>query len=217
MSAAIGCVILAAGRSKRFGRANKLLSAVHGQALLWWTLDAACASTARPIVVVTGHERRHIEHSLRAYKKQHRHAPSFRIAFNPHYRRGMSSSLQTGLRRLPASSAGALIALGDMPALRSELIEALIRAWQPGDEAVQPVSLGKRGNPVLLSREIFPAVSELEGDQGARRLLQRSNRLKLVETREDIGFDVDRRRDLHRHGNPGLISCLLSARRSTSR
>lgn len=208
-SATIGCVILAAGRSKRYGRANKLLSRVHGQALLWWTLDAVCASSARPIIIVTGHERALVERSLREYRRRHRRVPPLRMAFNPRYRRGMSGSLQTGLRRLPASSAGALVVLGDMPALRHSVIDALIGAWRPGDEAVQPIADGKRGNPVLLSRAIFSAIDELEGDRGARLILQRSRQLRLVETREDIGFDVDRRRDLRR---PGLRR-LLSARR----
>ena len=201
--------MLAAGRSKRYGRANKLLSPVHGQALLWWTLDAVCASSARPIVVVTGHERAPVERSLLAYRRQHRRAPAIRIAFNPRHRRGMASSLQTGLRRLAATIDGAVIVLGDMPALRPALIDTLIAAWNPEVDAVQPVADGQRGNPVLLSRRIFAAVDELEGDQGARRILQRSKRLELVETREDVGFDVDRRRDLRR---PGLKP-LLSARR----
>lgn len=206
---AIGCVVLAAGRSKRYGRANKLLSLVHGQALLWWTLDAVCASDARPIVIVTGHERVLVERSVRAYRRQHRRAPALRLGFNARYRRGMAASLQTGLRLLPASSGGALIVLGDMPALRPGLIDTLIDVWNPDLDAVQPVAKGRRGNPVLLSRRVFAAVHELEGDQGARRILQRSSRLRLVETREDIGFDIDRRRDLRR---PGLRR-LLSARR----
>lgn len=202
-------MVLAAGRSKRYGRANKLLSPVHGQPLLWWTLDAVSASSARPVVIVTGHERSLVERSLCEYRQRHRRAPRLLTVFNPRYRRGMSGSLQTGLRRLPESSAGALIVLGDMPALRPGLIESLIEAWNPSLEAVQPIADGRRGNPVLLSRRIFTAIDELEGDQGARRILQRSRRLELVETREDIGFDVDRRRDLRR---PGLKR-LLSARR----
>ena len=53
--ARIACVVLAAGRSSRMGPRNKLLEVVRGKPIVRHTVEAALASRARPVVVVTGH------------------------------------------------------------------------------------------------------------------------------------------------------------------
>ena len=95
------------------------------------------------------------------------------FAHNPRYRDGLASSLKTGIAALPADVAGALVLLGDMPAVTPALIERLIAAFgeRPDALAAAPNLAGRRGNPVLLSRLLFPAIAALEGDEGARKLL----------------------------------------------
>jgi molybdenum cofactor cytidylyltransferase len=192
----VGCVLLAAGRSRRYGRSNKLLALFRGQPLLWWALDAACGARARPIVIVTGHERSRIEHSLQQYRRGRRHCPRWILAFNPRFRQGLATSLRRGLHGLPADIDGAVVLLGDMPGITSCLIDALCAALQPGDDAVVPIVDGARGNPVLLGRTLFASVTQLTGDQGARRLLANSQNLRKIATDEAIALDIDRRRDL---------------------
>ena len=60
-----------------------------------------------------------------------------------------------------------------MPLVSPEIIEPLIDSFEhhPTTKAVAPVREGQRGNPVLLSRALFPAVAALSGDVGARALL----------------------------------------------
>ena len=67
-----------------------------------------------------------------------------------------------------------------------------------GAAAAAPVFQGRRGNPVVLGRGLFPAVALLEGDSGARSLLQTLGaRLALIESPDDgVLFDVDRPEDL---------------------
>jgi molybdenum cofactor cytidylyltransferase len=194
----VGCVLLAAGRSRRYGRSNKLLAPFRGQPLLWWALDAACGAHARPIVIVTGHERSRIEHSLQQYRRCRRHCPRWILAFNRRFRQGLATSLQSGLHRLPADTDGAVVLLGDMPGITPRLIDALCAALQRGDDAVVPVADGLRGNPVLLGRPLFARAMQLRGDQGARRLLANSQKLRKITTEEAIALDIDRRRDLLR-------------------
>ncbi len=66
-----------------------------------------------------------------------------------------------------------MVLLGDMPHVTPAIIDRLVDAFaaQPTALAVVPVSLGQRGNPILLARSLFPEVMALTGDVGARRLL----------------------------------------------
>lgn len=193
----IGAVVLAAGRSRRFGFANKLLAPLRGEALLWRTLDAILASRVRPIVIVTGHQRGRLCRSLLAYRRARGALPRMRCVHNARWRSGMAGSLQAGLAALPADLDGALICLGDMPDLRSTLLDRLRRAYRHGDDAVLPMIDTQRGNPVLLGRPLFAAVRErLRGDEGARRLIAQAPRVRAIAASRDALHDIDTRRDL---------------------
>jgi molybdenum cofactor cytidylyltransferase len=192
----VAAVLLAAGRSRRFGFRNKLLMLLRGRPLLWHALAAACASRARPLIVVTGHQQARVRKSLRDFMRQQRRPPRLRIVFNARYRQGMSTSLQAGLATLPADCAGAVICLGDMPEVTPRLIDALIAAYVPGDSAVLPFAAGgQRGNPVLLGRLLFAIARELRGDEGARRLLTKAPGLRQIKAGSAALRDVDTQRE----------------------
>ena len=128
--------------------------------------EAALASLARPIVVVTGHER-----GCRRGGARRAGGRASRII--PPIAEGLASSLKAGVAALPESAAGALILLGDMPAVTPALIDRLIAAFgdRPDALAAAPIVEGRRGNPALLARALFPAIAALGGDEGARKLL----------------------------------------------
>jgi molybdenum cofactor cytidylyltransferase len=195
----VAAVVLAAGRSRRFGAANKLLTPYLGQPLLWWSLDAVAASGVRPIHVVVGHQRALIALSLRLYRVHKRRAPALRIVANRRYRLGLSTSLQAGLRSLPDTVRAAVVILGDMPAVSPRLIRQLCNAYEDGDSAVVPMQQDQQVNPVVIARPLFGAINTLAGDEGARRVLKRAagvRRLPLADTTSRLRFDIDRRRDL---------------------
>jgi len=161
----IAAVVLAAGRSRRMGAANKLLSPVEGRPMVAHAAAAALGSRANPVVVVTGHEAEAIRAALAGLD----------VAFvhNPDYAAGMSGSLRAGIAALPADIDGAVICLGDMPRVTAALIDRLIDAFDPdaGRAICVPVYRGKRGNPVLWAARFFPEIDRLTGDVGARHLL----------------------------------------------
>src|SRR5207237_5230445 len=68
------------------------------------------------------------------------------------YRKGILSSVQAGLRSVPASCDGAIFAPVDHPAVASETLSLLGASDAP---IVIPRSEGRRGHPVLLRREVF--------------------------------------------------------------
>jgi molybdenum cofactor cytidylyltransferase len=91
--------------------------------------------------------------------------------------------------------------LGDMPGVSADVIDALIAAFEqaPGCAAVVPVCQGRRGNPVLLARAIFSRVEALEGDEGARRLLQAMKGVVEVPVDDEgVLLDIDTPADLER-------------------
>ena len=160
-----GAIVLAAGRSTRMGGPNKLLAEIGGKPLVRIAAEEALASRARPVIVVTGHERAKVEAALAGLK--------VRFVHNPDYAAGLSTSLKAGLAALPPSADGAIVCLGDMPQVTAALIDRLVDAFDPerGALVVVPTIEGKRGNPVVWSRRFFPDLMALEGDVGARHLI----------------------------------------------
>ena len=161
----IAAVILAAGRSTRMGGPNKLLAQITGKPLARIAAEAALASKARPVVVVTGHQGETIAEALSDLPLQ--------FVQNPDFADGLSTSLRTGLGALPADIDGAVVMLADMPQVDTALIDRLIAAYDPEKGALiaVPVIDGKRGNPVLWSRRFFPELMTRDGDVGARHLI----------------------------------------------
>jgi molybdenum cofactor cytidylyltransferase len=160
-----GAIVLAAGRSTRMGGPNKLLAEIGGKPLVRIAAEEALASRARPVIVVTGHERAKVEAALAGLK--------LRLVHNPDYAAGLSTSLKAGLAALPPEVDGAIVCLGDMPQVTRGLIDRLLDAFDPerGALVVVPTIEGKRGNPVVWSRRFFPDLMALEGDVGARHLI----------------------------------------------
>jgi molybdenum cofactor cytidylyltransferase len=163
----IAALVLAAGRSTRMGGPNKLLAEIGGKPLVRIAVEQALASTAKPVIVVTGHQRERVEQALAGL--------SVRIVHNPDFADGLGTSLKVGIGALPADVDGVIVCLGDMPQVDAALIDRLIGAFDPerGALAVMPTIEGKRGNPVLWSRRFFPDLMAIEGDVGARHLITR--------------------------------------------
>ena len=161
----IAGLVLAAGRSTRMGGPNKLLEEINGKPLVRIVAEHALASRAKPVIVVTGHQRERVEHALAGLPVT--------FAHNPDFADGLSTSLKAGIKAVPADADGAIVTLGDMPQVTATLIDRLIAAFDPerGALVVIPTIEGKRGNPVLWARRFFSDLLAVEGDVGARHLI----------------------------------------------
>jgi molybdenum cofactor cytidylyltransferase len=161
----LAAIVLAAGRSTRMGGPNKLLAEISGRALVRIAAEAALASRARPVIVVTGHERERVAAALAGL--------DVALVHNPDYAAGLSTSLKAGIAAVPADADGAIVILGDMPQVDAALVDRLLAAFDPekGALVVVPTIDGKRGNPVVWSRRFFPELAAIEGDIGARHLI----------------------------------------------
>jgi molybdenum cofactor cytidylyltransferase len=163
----IAAVVLAAGRSTRMGGPNKLLAEIARRPLVRIAVEEALASGAKPVIVVTGHQRAAVERALAGLPVQFVH--------NPDFAQGLGTSLKAGVAAVPADADGAIVCLGDMPQVDASLLERLIAAFDPdrGALVAMPTFEGKRGNPVLWSRRFFSDLMAIDGDVGARHLIGR--------------------------------------------
>ncbi len=159
-------VVLAAGQSRRMGGPNKLMALFSGKPLVRLTVETALASRASRTIVVTGHQAGRIGEALAGLGQA--------IVHNPEFAGGLSSSLKAGIAAVREGSAGALIMLGDMPAVSAGDLDRLIGVFRKsgGQCIVRATCRGKRGNPVILPRSLFSAMAALEGDTGARHLIE---------------------------------------------
>jgi molybdenum cofactor cytidylyltransferase len=160
---------------------------LDGVPLVVRAVQAARASRARPVIVVTGHEAEAVEKALAGL--------DVRVVHNPDFAEGLSTSLKTGIAALPEDVDGAIVSLGDMPRIEAHHLDRLISAFSPkeGRGIVVPVHLGKRGNPVLFARAYFPELLAIEGDTGARHIIAASaSEVAEVDLATDAIFlDID--------------------------
>jgi molybdenum cofactor cytidylyltransferase len=189
----LSAVVLAAGTGSRFG-GRKLLAEWQGAPLLHAALAAARSAPVSQIVVVTGADAEAVGAAARAFD------PAVRLVHAPDYREGMAASLRVGVAAVSPDAVGVFVFLGDMPRVPVAVLEPLAAAVLAGAAAAAPTFDGRRGNPVVLSRALFPAVAALCGDVGARPILQGLGaRLALLESPDDgVLFDVDAPTDLVR-------------------
>ena len=120
---------------------------------------------------------------------------------NQAYAQGMASSLREGISALDPQAGAALIILGDQPLLRPQTILQIMAAYhRSGAQIVIPSHQGKRGNPVLLGRPVFPEVMALEGDTGCRAIFANHLDTILEVKVEDPGIllDIDDQDDYDR-------------------
>ncbi|HEX2137270.1 MAG TPA: nucleotidyltransferase family protein [Microvirga sp.] len=163
----VAVLVLAAGRGTRFGEDPKLLATLRGKPLVRWVAEAAFASSARPIIVVSGHRAGEVAAALADLPLE--------LVPNPSYADGLSTSLRAGFEALPREAAAAIVLLGDMPLVAGPVIDRLAEAWLAAGRpaALVPVTGGRRSNPVVLSRALESDIMALEGDAGAGPLLRR--------------------------------------------
>jgi CTP:molybdopterin cytidylyltransferase MocA len=112
----------------------------------------------------------------------------------------MASSLRVGVRAVWEQrplALGALIMVCDQPALSAKHLRYLLTAHRTTpDHVIASQYAGRSGVPVVLPREMVPAILKLTGDQGARVILQQTSRIKnipFVDGELDLDYPDDLR------------------------
>ena len=184
----VAAILLAAGRSSRMGPHHKLLiQGQDGTAMVARVADTLLATPLRPIIAVLGHRATEVGAALGSRPLTRIHAPD--------YQSGLAASLRAGIAALPPGAQAVLVVLGDMPLVTAAMIARLIDAYDPdeGRFIVAPIHGGELGNPILWDRQFFPEILALQGDRGARSLLDRHTEHVITVPMEDDAVlrDID--------------------------
>ncbi|MDB5808840.1 MAG: molybdopterin-guanine dinucleotide biosynthesis protein MobA [Betaproteobacteria bacterium] len=111
--------------------------------------------------------------------------------------RGMGASLAHGVAQR-RSADGWIVALADMPGIKSDTITMVVRELAAGRELVAPTYLGQRGHPVGWGKRFGSQLIALGGDAGARDIIAaHKNELVVIECGDPgVLHDIDRLDDL---------------------
>ena len=152
-----GAIILAAGRSAHMEELKPMLR--MGQTtMIQREIDTIRQAGISPIVVVTGYQADVLERHI-----SHRGAVCIR---NKRYETSqMYGSICMGLRHIQKKADRVLLFPADVPMITADTIEKMAQA--PGSMAV-PVCQGKKGHPVMLSKEVFGHILTYRGGKGLR-------------------------------------------------
>lgn len=187
----VSAIVLAAGGGSRFG-GGKLLAKLGGRPIIETVLhNLREAPVDETIVVVGGADAQRLREVCKGY--------GARTVVNKEWERGQSTSVLAGLR--VCGREAAVVLLGDQPFIGAEAVGRLVATFAEGAKVAVATYEGKRRNPVLFSREVWPVLeAELAGDEGARSMLRRHPELVVEVPCEGVGdpTDIDTREDLRR-------------------
>jgi molybdenum cofactor cytidylyltransferase len=193
MAATIRGILLAAGYSKRFG-SNKLLQALPAGALEAGTPIGLAA--AKHLLEALPESIAVVRPRAQKLGKMLRDAGCNTVVCK-NASEGMGTSLAAGVRAT-ADAEGWIVALADMPFVRTDTVRTVARAISEGAAIAAPVYRGERGHPVGFARRFLDELSSLHGDDGARQFIkQHPEWVKLLEV-DDPGTvrDIDKPSDL---------------------
>ena len=180
-------VVLSAGESSRMGRPKALLP-IEGQRFIERIIRVIGQSKVDRTIVVLGHHADQL-------RGQIEHLP-VEVVINPDYRSGQLSSLQAAVRHIKNDDRcdGILVHLVDHPFIDAALVNALIESFCEAKKLiVVPSYKGKRGHPVIFSRELFKELLNAPVDQGAKAVVNahRPETLEIEWQDEGITLDID--------------------------
>ncbi|BBH45210.1 nucleotidyltransferase family protein [Pseudomonas sp. KU43P] len=183
-------LVLAAGRSVRFGGDKRRATLDDGRSLLVHSVERACSVFSDVRVVLREGERGE-DLGLPG---------NCRVIASPDAGLGMGHSLAAGAASLVDSDAQAVaVLLGDMPWIAPATFGQLVSA-AGASAIVLPQHDGQQGHPVLFGRAFWPALSRLTGDEGARSVVKAHPASCIRLEVQDAGVlqDVDRPEAVYR-------------------
>lgn len=184
----IAAILLAAGSGSRFGGEKLLHPLEDGVAIAAHAARSLLAVTPDVIAVV-----RWGDFPLYEMLEQE----GCQVTMFQGAARGMGASLAHGVGEARGAD-GWVIALADMPRISAGTVRKVFAALEEGDLIVVPARKGERGHPVGFGAALRNELLALDGDQGARAVVERHrDKVRLVECDDPgIFYDVDRKSDL---------------------
>jgi molybdenum cofactor cytidylyltransferase len=185
---AIAAILLAAGAGRRFGGDKLLHPLEDGVAIAAHAARNLLAATPEVIAVV-----RWGDFPLYDMLEQE----GCQVTMFQGAARGMGASLAHGIAQARGAD-GWVVALADMPRIAPQTIQKMIDALESGASIAAPVYQGRRGHPVAFASSLRDELLALDGDEGARAVIERHRgELKAIECDDpNVLYDIDSKNDL---------------------
>ena len=188
-----GIIILAAGNSSRLGEPKQLLQ-FKGKSLIRHIAEAAVEVVGGNTIVVTGSNSERIEAELKGLPCE--------TAFNSAWQEGMSASIKTGIHALRLHNPqikGSILAVSDQPFVSAETFNALILHFEATAKGiVASQSSDSPGTPAFFAASYFPALLQLTGAEGAKKLFKRYSEDVSMYPFPQGSIDIDTQQDYNR-------------------
>ena len=181
----LSAILLAAGQSKRMGKPKQLMP-LGQTTILEQVIGNLLNSAVSECIVVLGHRAEEVIKTIAA--------KPVKIAINPNYRQGMSTSIIAGLNLIDSRARAVMLALGDQPFVDSQTINSLIEAFVTNNRGIAiPVYQGRRGHPIIFAIKYKGELLRLKGDIGGREIIGRhpDDVLEVVVNCEGVCIDID--------------------------
>lgn len=188
-----GIIILAAGNSSRLGQPKQLLR-YKDTTFLEYIIGEASVIKEAAVIVVTGANHELIEKEIDASK--------IKIAFNPDWELGMSSSINTGLNKalqLFPEIEKCILAVCDQPFVSHSIFENLIAEYHKTKKGIVASSYAETvGTPVLFAKKYFDELLRLKGQEGAKKIINRFLEDTASTPFEKGNIDIDTEEDYNK-------------------
>lgn len=188
-----GIIILAAGNSSRLGQAKQLLT-FNNKSLLRHVVDEAESIEEAEVILVLGAEKERLQPELQD--------SNVKICYNANWEAGMSGSIHVGIQTLLETQpdvTSCIISVCDQPYLNAAIFQSLIDKFKSGNCGIIASSYANTlGTPVLFAKSYFPALLQLEGQEGAKKLLKTFEKEVSFVPFDKGEIDIDTEADYHK-------------------
>lgn len=182
-------VILAAGKSQRFGSAKQL--AIHQDKPLLQHVTHQCLTTKLDCYVVLGANQEAILDTIKFNNAQ--------VLKNTNWSEGMSASIKLATELLSSNYPALLFIAGDQVMIRSEQLLQLVKTWKHQPEKIACSEFNNQlGIPAIYPSAFYQELASLSGDTGGKKIIKKNPDKVIRFQLPEAAIDIDYPEDLNR-------------------
>ncbi len=184
----IKAILLAAGKSKRLKSENKLIKIYNKKPLINHGVKSLIKSKVNKIIIVLGFESKKLKKIIKKNRK-------ISFTFNKYYKKGMSSSIKQGLKKISKKDKGFIIVQSDMPFITTSNINKICNSITAKKYLIHILRYkNQMGNPIGFDISILDKFKKIKGNVGAKYMVKKLiNRANFITVSSKIFFkDLDK-------------------------
>ena len=189
----ITAILLAAGQSKRLVNQNKLIKNYKRKPLINHVVQSIIKSKIEKLIIVLGFEYLKVKKKVNKNKK-------IQFVINHNYKKGISSSIKCGLKKISNKNYGFIIVQADMPKISKNIFNKLHTEIKTNKKEIfVPIKNNKIGNPIGFKLSMINQLKKISGKRGAKSIIKRNGpKIKYVKTKSlSIFKDIDLIQDFY--------------------